>query len=186
MRQASKFLALSVLVSSVVWAQSEDRWPGSPRFGLRTGLTGSTATPGIDVGNVGIKTLLNDQVGLTVDLGLGISAGSNASAASFALGAGMLLYLQDTNRSLRPYIPVNLSFGVVSASASTSTAFGNFSSSSSTFQLAVSGGLGAEYFFSRQFSLSGEVVLKFHFRSFDPMLLNISTFAPGVHATYYF
>ena len=157
-----------------------DRWPGAKSFGIRAGYGGSTATPGIDVGNVGIKVLLTDSLALDADLGLGIISSAHDSSSTFALDAGLDIYLGDAHRSLRPFIPLFFGLGVVNG-----TLAGDFGGGSQ-FQLALGGGFGAEYFFAKQFSVSAELLLGIHFIDFDPVTVAIGTVTPGVFATYYF
>lgn len=176
-------LAGSLVMASSAWSQ-ESPWPGSPKMGVRAGVAGSTGTAGIDVGNVGMKVLLNDQMALVVDFGLRIDSSSNASQAAFALGGGLNLYLNDTLSALRPYVPVFLGFGVAN-SPGISTPLGTLGGSQS-FQLGLGGGLGVEYFVSKNFSVSTDLILGVTFTNFNPFSISVGTLTPGVQVAYYF
>lgn len=161
-------------------SSQDDRWPGAKTFGIRAGFGGSTDTPGINVGNVGLKVLLTDSLALKADLGLGIVSSAHDSSSTFALDAGLDIYLGDEHRSLRPYIPLFFGLGVVNNNGN------NGLNNGSQFQIALGAGFGAEYFFAKQFSVSAELVLGIHFVDFDPVTVAIGTATPGVFATYYF
>jgi hypothetical protein len=181
---ATKTLVLSlVLASSAALAQEGDgggRWPGAGHLGLRAGIGGSTATPGIDVGNVGIKYLATDKIAVSADLGLRIAASNSSSFADFAVDVAASFYLGDTGKNLRPYIPLVVGLGVVGQS-------NNFGGrGAGTFQLAFGGGVGAEYWFSQNFSIAADLVLRVGFANFNPLVVEIATLTPGVHATFYF
>jgi hypothetical protein len=160
-------------------------WPGAGTFGLRIGWGGGTATAGIDVGNVGVKYLINDHLGLSVDLGLGLTASRLGSGASFALDGGVMFYLRSPAVALRPYFPLMLGLGIVGGNPAPSTT-GIERPGYSTFQLAFAGGIGAEYWFSKHFSVAGELLLRLQMSNFDPVIVNLGTLAPGIHASFYF
>ncbi len=174
------FAVFMLIISSVAYGQDTEagRWPGAGHIGVRAGLGGSTATPGIDVGNVGIKVIATENIAVSIDLGLRIFTASFGSYADFGLDAAGSFYLGDSSKNLRPYIPVVVGLGVVGGNAAGRGA--------GTFQLAIGGGFGAEYFFSRNFSLAADLVLRIGFQSFNPLAVEIRTLTPGVHATYYF
>ncbi len=180
MRQFNTGFAVVVsLFALAAFAQEGDggRWPGSGHIGIRAGVGGSTATPGIDVGNVGIKILATDNIAVSLDLGLQIGAVSGFSFANFGIDAAASFYLGDTSKNLRPYVPVVVGLGLVGNS---------FNRTGGSFQLAFGGGFGAEYWFSRSFSLAADLVLRIGFPSFNPVAVEIRTLTPGIHATFYF
>ena len=178
----AKTLVMGFFISQAAWAQ--DNWPGSPKVGIRAGVAGSTGTAGIDAGNVGLKALLSDKVALVVDFGLNIQASGSATSASFALGRGANLYLNEPTSSLRPYIPVFLGFGVIGTPA-IQTQFGTIGGDQ-VFQMGLGAGLGAEYFVSKQFSISADLIMGVTFTRFDPFTVKIATVTPGVQVAYYF
>lgn len=157
-------------------------WPGAGTFGLRIGWGGGTATAGMDIGNFGIEYLINDHLGLTVDLGLGLVASKLGSGASFALDGGVLFYLRQPGVSLRPYIPLMVGLGIVGGNPYNSTANAYYGG----FQFAFAAGVGAEFWFSKQFSVAGEVLLRLQMSNFDPVVINFGTLAPGIHGSFYF
>lgn len=161
-------------------AEEESRWPGAGAFGLRAGLGGGTGTGGIEAGNLGITYLVTDSLGLSVDLGLGLSTGGFGGTASFALDGALLFYFRDTAHAFRPYVPVLLGLGFeLGRATSTTAARGNF-------QLALGAGLGAEYWFSKHFSLAAELMVRVQFGSFDPLQVSFGTLTPGVRGTWFF
>jgi hypothetical protein len=153
------------------------RWPGAGHVGIRAGIGGSTATPGVDVGNVGVKILVTNSIALSFDLGLQIGASSGVSFANFGIDGAASFYLGDTSKNIRPYIPVVVGLGIVG---------NNFGRNSGAFQFAFGGGFGAEYWFSRNFSLAADLVLRAGFTNFNPVTVDIRTLTPGLHATFYF
>jgi hypothetical protein len=201
-------LAGALLVSSVVYAAgpdpapppppppnvsapvvSESRWPGAHAFGIRAGLGGGTATPGIDVGNVGVKFLLTDSLALSGDFGIGLSSGNGESSASFAVDAVMSIYFRGIEHDLRPYIPLLFGLGFGSRQAapvySSTGLLLNGTEMTSSFQLALGGGIGAEYFFAKSFSLAADLLVRLVVSS-TPITFGIGTLTPGIHATYWF
>lgn len=157
-------------------------WPGAGSFGLRVGWDGGTASGGVNVGNVGLKYLINDSLALSVDLGLGISASRVASGASFALDGGVMFYLRSPAAVLRPYFPLLAGVGLINSnSTNPTTPF-----SVSTFTMAIAGGFGAEFWIARYFSVAGELLVRLNISNFDPVVVSFGTFAPGIHATFYF
>ncbi|MBL8953030.1 MAG: hypothetical protein JNK82_19790 [Myxococcaceae bacterium] len=161
--------------------------PGAGAFGIRAGFGGGTATPGIEIGNVGAKFLVTDGISLAVDVGLGLTAASNYSQASFAADAVLGFYLRPRPASMRPYVPVLFGLGFSSRTTQTTTGgevvvdprVGGIS-------VALGGGIGAEYWFSPSFSVAAELVLRISFGNFSAIAFNISTLTPGIHATYWF
>lgn len=158
-------------------------WPGAGTFGLRIGWDGGTASGGVNVGNVGLKYLINDNLGLTVDLGLGITASRIANGASFALDGGVMFYLRSPAAALRPYFPLIAGVGLINSNSGASNPVPY---STSTFNFAFAGGFGAEFWIARYFSIAGELLVRLNISNFDPVVVGFGTFAPGIHATFYF
>jgi hypothetical protein len=169
---------------------TESRWPGAHAFGLRAGLGGGTATPGVDVGNVGVKFLLTDSIALSGDFGIGLSSGGGASSASFAVDAVASIYFRGIEHDLRPYIPLLFGLGFGSQQAqpvySATGLLLNPGQNTGSFQVALGGGIGAEYFFAKSFSLAADLLVRLLVTSSQPLTFNIGTLTPGIHATYWF
>lgn len=174
-------------------SREEYRWPGAHAFGIRAGLGGSTGTPGINVGNVGIKFLLTDNLALSADFGLGLSTGGGVygggASASFALDGLLAIYLRDAGQALRPYVPLLFGLGFSQVSQPIYNSAGQVigqGTSTGSFSLAAGAGIGAEYFLARNFSLAADLMIVLHIASVAPVGISIGTVTPGVHATYYF
>jgi hypothetical protein len=164
--------------------------PGAGSFGIRAGLGGSTATPGIDVGNVGAKFMVTDGIVISFDVGLGLTTSSGYSQASFAADAVLGLYLRSRPASLRPYVPILFGVGFASRTQQQLMQVGStvypVNTQTGGFSLAIGGGIGAEYWFSPSFSVAAELLLRLAATSLDPIAVQIGTLTPGVHATYWF
>ncbi len=163
--------------------------PGAGSFGIRAGFGGSTATPGIDVGNVGAKFLFTDSIGLSVDVGLGLTAASGYSQASFAADGVLSFYLRDRRSSLRPYVPVLFGIGFTNRSQEQTTATGTVTVTNGplgSVSFALGGGIAAEYWFSPSFSVAAELMLRLSIGNFNAVAFDLSTLTPGIHATYWF
>jgi len=159
--------------------------PGAGTFGIRAGLGGSTATPGIDIGNVGAKFLVTDSIGLSVGVGFGLTSASGYSRAAFAADGVVSFYLRARPASLRPYVPVL--FGVGFSSGRTQPVSTVYEDPGGSFSLALGGGIGAEYWFSPSFSVAADLVVRLSATNFNSSLsIGINTLTPGVHATYWF
>lgn len=167
--------------------------PGAGAFGIRAGFGGSTATPGIDVGNVGAKVFLTDTLALSADLGIGLLTGAGYSEATFAVDAVVGIYLRSRMVSVRPYVPLLVGLGFASTrsplSGSGTGAIPGGSSAVSArggLSLAAGAGIGAEYWFTPSFSCAAELMFRLEAVSLDPLVMQLGTVTPGIHATYWF
>ena len=169
----------------MVRSENTSVWPGNGSFGLRVGWGGGTATAGVDVGNVGLKYLINDNLALVADVGLGITGSRIGSGASFALDGGVLIYLRTPGVALRPYFPIMGGVGLINTQ-SVPMGVNDRVYSYSSFHLAFAAGVGAEFWLARWFSVAGELLLRLQVSNFDPVVVEFGTLSPGIHATFYF
>jgi hypothetical protein len=141
--------------------------------GLPTGLTSSTGT-GPAVPSFGLKYLATDSLALLFDVGLGVAFGNN-TAVGFQAGFGVQAYLGDASRPIRPFFTGGADFGKT------------FDPGFDAFRIDVQVGGGAEYWFDRHFSVSGQLLLGVPLNLDDSdFVFNVVTFVPGVAANFYF
>lgn len=144
-------------------------------FGLRVGFTGAPTPAGGEVASspfVGVKLPLGDALALLVDAGFGIGTGGGPTAFGFTIGAGLDVYL-GSRRSLRPLITGGATFGKP------------ISTNQRDHGLSIAAGGGAEYWFSRHFSVNGRALLAVPVSLAAGEVL-LFTLVPGVGATFYF
>ncbi|PZR10754.1 MAG: hypothetical protein DI536_18935 [Archangium gephyra] len=154
---------------------------GKGSFGIRGSFTGGssfipaatgTAT-NVGATNLGVGLLLTDNLKLIVDLGVGLSMARSTPAFGFGVGAGVEILLRQVTDALRPVIHVSAHFG----------GQGNFN----TVRVGARVGFGAEYFFSKHFSLNGLLAIDLPFDiGGSNVQFAIVTASPGIGATFYF
>ncbi len=153
---------------------------GKGSFGIRGGFNASNAflppTTGtatqVGFSNLGISLFLGDSAKLLVDVGFGLGlTGSNASFG-FGLGAGIEILFRKTTDALRPLVHISAQFGGT----------GTFG----TIGLGVRAGFGAEYFFSKNFSVNALLAVDLPFYVGSAVSFRVVTAAPGLGATFYF
>ncbi len=212
----NRFIALSVVIAATAWGASpnprvtaaappplevsqppapppqpsQPPLPGAGSFGIRAGFGGSTATPGIDVGNVGMKLMVTDGMSLGLDVGVGLTAASGYSQASFAADAVLGIFLRPRGASLRPYVPLLFGVGFASRAQQQTVPVGTTTVTTTQtaggISFAIGGGIGAEYWFAPSFSVAAELLLRLVATNLDPIAVSIGTLTPGIHATYWF
>jgi len=148
---------------------------GAMSVGVHTALGGSglSLTDAGPSPTVGMTFFATDQVALTFDVGLGLQFSNRGLGFGFGAGVGMVFALGTPEDVLRPIIVAQVLFGKT------------VSQQSDDFMLVGQVGGGAEYFFSKNFSVSAQMLagVPVNFRSGE---LAIFTFSPGLGATLYF
>lgn len=147
-------------------------------FGIRANLMGTSAIA-VGVGGVAAPTLgfayfTSDSFKLLIDVGVGVGLTDSNVALAFSAGVGFDYLFRTPADALRPFIHVLASFG-----------FGG-QLNNPALSLVVQGGFGAEYFFSKNFSANGKLLLGVPVGLAPNFSLQILTVTPGVGATWYF
>lgn len=145
------------------------------RFGLLAGFS-SVDFSGLGSPDVGLKIVVTESIAILVDGGLRIPF-TTGSTVGFNVGVGIQGYLRD-GAPLRPYIG-----GRLGVSRETWSLLGFAASRGVAMDIGVGGG--AEYWFSKSFSLAGQAMLAFYYY-FQPQGAILTTLSPGVAATFYF
>lgn len=153
---------------------------GKGSFGIRGGFVASnafappatgTATP-VGFSNLGVSLFLGDSAKLLVDVGFGLGlTGSNASFG-FGVGAGIEILFRKTTDALRPLVHISAQFGGA----------GTFN----TIAVGLRAGFGAEYFFTKNFSVNALLAVDLPFYLGSAVAFRVATAAPGLGATLYF
>lgn len=141
---------------------------GIPSVASSGAITGGPATP-----TIGLKLLATDSLGINFDLGLGMNFNSGNAAFGFGLGLSIDAYLGRKDLPIRPFVTGGASFGK------------GISRLSDDFSLAFDVGAGGEYWFNDHFSLNGRALVGVPI-DLKSGSVTISTFTPGVGATFYF
>lgn len=153
---------------------------GKGAFGLRGGFSGgssfippATGTgPTVGFTNLGIGLFLSNNLKLLVELGFGLLVSGSNAAVGFGAGAGVEIMLRQITDALRPLIHLSARFGGA----------GQFS----TIGIGARVGFGAEYFFSKNFSINGLLALDLPFYLGSNVTFSVVTASPGLGATFYF
>ncbi len=148
------------------------RAPGPRRgaFGVRAQLGGSAA--GIGAPTVGFVFLASEAVGITFDLGMGVT---DKGAFGFGFAAGLDVHPGSITKPVRPVFSIGAGFGKT------------VSTQADDFVMDVKLGGGAEYWFSDNFSVGGRVLIDVPIDlSSSKSGFQIVTLTPGVGGTFYF
>lgn len=152
---------------------------GKGTFGIRGGFSGGssfvppatgTAT-NIGFTNLGVSLFLSNNLKLLVELGFGLAV-ANRVDVGFGAGAGIEILLRQVTDALRPLIHISARFGGQGA-------FG-------VIGIGARVGFGAEYFFSKNFSINGLLAVDLPFFVGSNVAFAIVTASPGLGATFYF
>jgi len=186
-------VGLVLVVSTVALAQEESAEVKSPQepathgegvgprvgqFGINTSFfgsaLGSVGVSGIQAPTVGVRLFLDESIALNADGGVTLIASDGNTDFGMQIAATLDFYLAKLAAGrLRPFVTGGVGFGKT------------VSGSSDFWGFELNGGFGAEYWFSQHFSLAGRLMVGIPFQ-FDPTIVRISTFTPGVRATFYF
>ncbi|MGV3621586.1 MAG: hypothetical protein ACO1OB_12250 [Archangium sp.] len=153
---------------------------GKGQFGIRGGFSGgSSFVPpatgtAVNVGftNLGVGLFLSNNLKLLVELGFGLAVTGSRTDVGFGAGAGIEILLRQVTDALRPLIHISARFG----------GQGSFN----TIGIGARVGFGAEYFFSKNFSVNGLLAVDLPFFVGSSVAFAIVTASPGLGATFYF
>ena len=151
-----------------------DGAPKGGEFGVQGALVFTTLGLG-SVGDLGITYMFADDFGMRADLGIVNSSSGGSSAALFDLGVGIQYYFGNKG-GVSPYVGGELSYGgeFLSTGATTPSIFG------------VAAVLGGEYFFSSNFTWSGELRLGFvSYNNGTATTTSIGTLGVASYLTWY-
>lgn len=178
---ARRILALAVLAASPVAAQ-ESAASSSGRFGIGVTLNPTTVLADANLGfiplgvtnfvlpiRVSSRVTLEPELGVfrfTEDVTGAAGVTSETKLSNFRVGAGLLFNLTDRS-ALVPYVGPRV--GLVFSTLEERSSFGGTTTTSTQDQTGVyfGGALGAQHFFTRHFSLGGEVQLLYTTISYD-------------------
>lgn len=170
-------LLLSLSLGTAALAQTETAsastaGPRANAWGVNSSLAGGSGlAAGGTVPTVGARVVISEKLALNLDGGFELFS-SGSTAAGFTLGLGADIFFAQRG-ALAPFGTLGFTLGL------------DANPGDQNFSLAPSAGFGLEHWFGEHFSLAARLLVGLPI-TFEPTVVRLFTFTPGIRATFWF